>query len=272
MSLTESSSASPDDDAEPVPFMTGAVARDWRSPLGVRTPPTPGPALPRPSPGLGAPGEVEGSARKGRGAGGGGLALSGPPGGEGGDAFTWQRQAPGAPVSYPGEETAPARSRARSGRSARGSRRGRQGCSAAPACPRVVCLASSCFRCGGRKLAGEGTFLPCNPELLPRHWERGPPGAPPCGGSLHPAIALSPRPRGLLPPSPRPAASPCGGRARDPRGCPQVCSGARSSTERAITPEESPTVQNVCTAGCLSRLCPGPVPLRRATSERSFST
>lgn len=38
-----------------------------------------------------------------------GLALSGggQPGGEGGDAVTWQLQAPGVPVSYPDEDSPP---------------------------------------------------------------------------------------------------------------------------------------------------------------------
>lgn len=76
---------------------------------------------------------------------------------------------------------------------------------------------------------GKGTFLPCNPELLPRHLERGrSPGSPSARWLLAPcdraepgtelAVASHPPPRNCL----------CKGRGHDPRGCPLVCSRARS--------------------------------------------
>lgn len=94
----------------------------------------------------------------------------------------------------------------------------------------VLCFASSCFRCSGRKFAwGKGTFLHCNPELLPSNLERGPPGT---GMSLEPLPAVIPgarcsaEPRSRVPCSPNllthaghPGCGRCEGALADPRGC-----------------------------------------------------
>lgn len=109
----------------------------------------------------------------------GGGAARGPPGEEGGDAFTWQRQGPGAPVSYPGEASSGALAgkerqiRARVLAGAAGML-----CSSRP--PAAYVLSQFLLPLLRPKVGrrGKGTFLPCNPELLPRHLERGPPREP----------------------------------------------------------------------------------------------
>lgn len=146
-----------------------------------------------------------------------------------------------------------------------------------------MCLASSCFRCCGRKLAGEGGWGGHSPALQPGATSRplgarspGSPSlrwlqAPGDRAELGTQAAAAPHPlplscvlrRGGWGAWPRPAVVSAG--LQLPQLVPEA-------TERAISPEESQTGQNVCTAGCLSPLCPGLVPLPRATSERSFST
>lgn len=215
------------------------LLREPGDPLwGPAIPPRPRPALPRPNPVPGAPREVEGPRPRSRR----GAALSaleaqpaaGLGGGGGGDAFTWKLHDPGAPVSHPREgspDALPRKERqirarvsARAAGMLRSSRPARGAC-ASPV-PASVAAAESWPEAEGRG-RWKGTFLPCNPELLPGHLERGPPGAPPSGGSRRPAIAHSLGSSRPLPPHP-PCCGPREGRGRDPLVCPRACSGARS--------------------------------------------
>lgn len=93
---------------------------------------------------------------------------------EGGDTHPPGSEKPRGPLLRFRAKTAPMRS-ATGG--ATGSRVPARLAGDAPRVPparRVLWFASSCFRCSGRKFAeGKGTFLPCNPELLPSNFVRG---------------------------------------------------------------------------------------------------
>lgn len=98
------SSAYPDDDAKPVPFMTGASGRPGEPLLGTAVPKDPGqPSL---APAWSFAGSRVGrgvwtQVRRGAALSAGGEAASGRCGEEGEDAFTWRREDPGAPRVHP---------------------------------------------------------------------------------------------------------------------------------------------------------------------------